>query len=123
VRWPDGSLSDIANLTRAKDAAFVHPQGMGIACIGKRRPLESLTRPLESLTEGPWCVQNPMLGSLNLSARQRAMIDDAADEVPVAQIERYQKFIADVLRPFREIRDSSVRHAICAGLLRHGSRR
>jgi hypothetical protein len=54
-----------------------------------------------------------MLGSLNLSARQRAMIDDAADEVPVAQIERYQKFIADVLRPFREIRDSSVRHAIC----------
>jgi hypothetical protein len=26
VRWPDGSLSDIANLTRAKDAAFVMAQ-------------------------------------------------------------------------------------------------
>jgi hypothetical protein len=61
-----------------------------------------------------------MLDHLNLT---RAMIDDAADEVPVGQIERYQKFIADVLRPFREIRDSSVRYAICAGLLRYGSRR
>jgi hypothetical protein len=64
-----------------------------------------------------------MLDSLNLTARQRAMIHNAADDVPVAQNERYQKFIADVLRPFREIRDSSVRHAICAGLLRYGSRR
>jgi hypothetical protein len=64
-----------------------------------------------------------MLASLNLTARQRAMIDNAADDVPIDRVEQFLKYTADILRGFREIRDSSVRHACCAGLLRYGSRR
>jgi hypothetical protein len=64
-----------------------------------------------------------MLDSLNLTARQRVMIDNAADDVPIDRVERFQKYVVDVLRGFREIRDSSVRHACCAALLRYGSRR
>ena len=64
-----------------------------------------------------------MLDSLNLTARQRVMIDRAADDVAIDRVERFQTYVADVLRGFREIRDSSVRHACCAGLLRYGSRR
>jgi hypothetical protein len=36
VRWPDGSLSDMANLTRAKDAAFVIAQKGPPARDGQR---------------------------------------------------------------------------------------
>jgi hypothetical protein len=36
VRWPDGSLSDMANLSRAKDAAFVIAQNGPPARDGKR---------------------------------------------------------------------------------------
>lgn len=64
-----------------------------------------------------------MLDTLNLTARQRVMIDNAADDVPIDRVERFQKYIGDILRGFVEIRDSSVRHAICAALLRYGSRR
>jgi hypothetical protein len=64
-----------------------------------------------------------MLDSLNLTARQRVMIDRAADDVAIDRVERFQTYVADVLRGFREIRDSSVRHACCAVLLRYGSRR
>jgi hypothetical protein len=61
--------------------------------------------------------------SLNLTARQRAMVDSAADEVATDRVEKFQKYVSDVLRAFREIRDSSVRHACCAALLRYGRRR
>jgi hypothetical protein len=61
--------------------------------------------------------------SLNLTARQRAMVDSAADDVPTDRLEKFQKYMTGILRGFREIRDSSVRHACCAGLLRYGSRR
>jgi hypothetical protein len=64
-----------------------------------------------------------MLESLSLTARQRAMVDSAADEVPTDRVEQFLKYTADILRGFREIRDSSVRHACCAGLLRYGPRR
>jgi hypothetical protein len=36
VRWPDGQLSDMANLTRAKDAAFVIAQKGSPARDGSR---------------------------------------------------------------------------------------
>ena len=36
VRWPDGSLSDMANLSRAKDAAFVIAQKGPPARDGQR---------------------------------------------------------------------------------------
>jgi hypothetical protein len=36
VRWPDGNLSDMVNLTRAKDAAFVIAQNGPPARDGKR---------------------------------------------------------------------------------------
>jgi hypothetical protein len=64
-----------------------------------------------------------MLESLSLTARQRAMADSAADDVPIDRVEKFQKYVTDILRGFREIRDSSVRHACCAGLLRYGQRR
>ena len=64
-----------------------------------------------------------MLENLNLSARQRAMVDSVADDVPIDRVERFQKYIGDILRGFVEIRDSSVRQAIWAGLLRYGQRR
>jgi hypothetical protein len=63
-----------------------------------------------------------MLESLNLTAGQRAMVDSAADDVPIDHIEKFQKYVSDVLRGFREIRDSSVRHACCSALLRYGQR-
>ena len=61
--------------------------------------------------------------SLNITARQRAMIDDAAERVFNSQLEQFHKYIADVLRGYREIRDSGVRHACHAALLRYGQRR
>jgi hypothetical protein len=64
-----------------------------------------------------------VLDNLNLTARQRAMIDNAADDVPIDRVEKFQKYVTGILRGFREIRDSSVRHACCAGLLHYGSRR
>jgi hypothetical protein len=64
-----------------------------------------------------------MLDSLNLTTRQRAIIDDATDDVPIDRVERFQKYVTDILRGFRKIRDSGVRHACCAALLRYGSRR
>jgi hypothetical protein len=45
VRWPDGRLSDMANLTRAKDA---------IACFGES--LERRNRGRQSPRNGPGCV-------------------------------------------------------------------
>jgi hypothetical protein len=61
-----------------------------------------------------------MLDSMNLTARQRAMIDDAAADIPTDRVEQFLKYTADILRGFREVRTSSIRHAICAGLLRYG---
>jgi hypothetical protein len=58
----------------------------------------------------------------DLTERQRMMIDAAADDVFTSQLEQFYKYIADVLRPFREIRDSSVRHAVRSALLRYGRR-
>jgi hypothetical protein len=86
---------------------------------GRQRPTEARGAP--ERTTRP--AGNPMLDSLNLTTRQRAIIDDATDDVSIDRVERFQKYVADVLRGFREIRDSSVRHACCAALLRYGSRR
>ena len=59
---------------------------------------------------------------LNITARQQAIIDSAADDIPTDRVEKFQKYVTDVLRGFREIRDSSVRHACCSALLRYGQR-
>ena len=64
-----------------------------------------------------------MLDDLSLRRRQRRMFNSAADDIPSDRVEKFQKYLTDVLRGFREIRDSSVRHAICSALLRYGSRR
>ena len=45
VRWPDGRLSDMANLTRANDA---------IACYGET--VERQRRGRQRPTSGRWCV-------------------------------------------------------------------
>jgi hypothetical protein len=63
-----------------------------------------------------------MLENLDLSDKQRMMVDDAAAAVFAPQLEQFYKYIADLLRPFREIRDSSVRHAVRSALLRYGRR-
>jgi hypothetical protein len=124
IRTPDGSLSDMANLTRAKDAAFVMAQKGPPARDGKllhwqAAPLgEPQGRPVVRTNE-----QTDPQGTQCSTARQRAMIDNAADGVPIDRVERFQKYVTDILRGFREIRDSSVRHACCAALLRYGSRR
>jgi hypothetical protein len=60
---------------------------------------------------------------LDLTAKQRIMIDDAADRVFTSQLEPFYKYIDDILRAYREIRDSDVRHACHAALLRYGQRR
>jgi len=129
VRWPDGSLSG-PNQFEPRQGRCIHHGAEGATREGRKASAlangttwrgPQKPRGASKRTNRP--TGHSMLDSLNLTARQRAMIHNAADDVPVAQNERYQKFIADVLRPFREIRDSSVRHAICAGLLRYGSRR
>jgi hypothetical protein len=43
--------------------------------------------------------------SLNLTARQWAMVDSAADEVATDRVEKFQKYVTDILRGQREIRD------------------
>ena len=58
-----------------------------------------------------------------LTERQRLILQRAAADVPPAQIDAFDKFVADVLRSKREISDSDVRHATCSALLRHGARR
>jgi hypothetical protein len=94
VRWPDGQLSDMANLTRAKDAAFVIAQKGSPARDG--RLLRWQTAPLGQPHRRPVVRPNkhrptghPMLDSLNLAARQRAMIDNAADDVPIGRVEKF----------------------------------
>jgi hypothetical protein len=57
-----------------------------------------------------------------LTEPRRMMIDAAAEDVFTSQLEQFHKYIGDILRPFREIRDSTVRHACCAGLLRYGQK-
>jgi hypothetical protein len=37
--------------------------------------------------------QSPMLESLSLTARQRAMVDSAADDVPIDRAEKFQKYV------------------------------
>jgi len=59
-----------------------------------------------------------MIESLNLTAKQRMIIDDAANRVFTSQLEQFH----DVLRGYREIRDSGVRHACHAALLKYGQR-
>jgi hypothetical protein len=51
VRWPDGSLSDITNLTRAKDA---------VACFMETE--ERRRRGRHSPSEGRLCVKTDSLG-------------------------------------------------------------
>jgi hypothetical protein len=64
-----------------------------------------------------------MIESLNLTAKQRMMIDDAASCVFTAQLEQFHKYISDVLRGYREIQDSGVRRACRAVLFKYGQRR
>jgi hypothetical protein len=64
-----------------------------------------------------------MIESLNLTAKQRMMIDNAASRVFTAQLEQFHKYIADVLRGYHEIRDSGVRRACRAALFKYGQRR
>jgi hypothetical protein len=61
-----------------------------------------------------------MLQDLNLTARQRAMVADASAGVPAADVDRFEKYLSDVLRGFVEISDHSVSYAIGAGLGRYG---
>jgi hypothetical protein len=51
VRWPDGGLSDMVNLTRAKDAAFVIAQNGSSARDGKL--LHWQTAPLGEARRSP----------------------------------------------------------------------
>jgi len=51
VQWPDGSLSDMANLTRAKDAAACFMETEERRQRGRQRPLE-----------GRRCVTAPNMG-------------------------------------------------------------
>jgi hypothetical protein len=37
--------------------------------------------------------QSPMLESLSLTARQRAMIDSTAADVPIDRVEKFQKYV------------------------------
>ena len=64
-----------------------------------------------------------MIESLNLTARQRVIVDNAASRVFTSQLEQFHKYIGDVLRGYREIRDSGVRHACRAALLKYGKSR
>ena len=65
VQWPDGSLSDMANLTRAKDAA---------ACFMETE--ERRQRGRQSLSEGRPCVvgtrmaKRPCVGSAKPMAQR-----------------------------------------------------
>jgi hypothetical protein len=49
------------------------------------------------------------------------LIDDAASRGFTAQLEQFHKYIADLLRGYREIRDSRVRHACRAALFKYAS--
>jgi hypothetical protein len=60
---------------------------------------------------------------MTLTERQRLILERAAADVPPAQIEAFDKFIADVLRSKREVWDSDVSHAVCAALVKYGARR
>jgi hypothetical protein len=42
VRWPDGSLSDMANLSRANDAAARFNETIERELRGRRKPSEAL---------------------------------------------------------------------------------
>ena len=63
-----------------------------------------------------------MIESLNLAAKQRTIVDDAAGRVSTSQLEQFHKYIGDALRGYREIRDCGVRHACHAALLKYGPR-
>ena len=43
VRWPDGRVSDMANLTRAKDAIACFGESLERKRRGRQRPTESRT--------------------------------------------------------------------------------
>jgi hypothetical protein len=57
-----------------------------------------------------------------LTERQQLILRRAAADVSPARIEVFDKFVADVLRPMREVRDSDVAHAVCAALVKYGGR-
>jgi hypothetical protein len=61
VRWPDGRLSDMTNLTRAKDA---------VACFIETE--ERRQRGRHSLSEGHLCVKTGELGGTASESRDQA---------------------------------------------------
>jgi hypothetical protein len=54
-----------------------------------------------------------------LTEAQEAIIGRGLSALPLALRDEAQKYIADRLRPIRELTDADVRHAICAALQRH----
>jgi hypothetical protein len=55
---------------------------------------------------------------MNLTERQRRIIDQAAADIAPERLDDFHKYIADVLRPRREIWDSDVGRAVAAALVK-----
>jgi hypothetical protein len=98
VAWPDIGPSDLANLTRCKQAALEWAEKN---IVTEQRNL-SVAQRLKSLDNFSWSASpvrsnqpqatqaTPMLENLNLSARQRAMVDSVADDVPIDRVDEPQ---------------------------------
>jgi len=97
IEWPDIGQSDVANLTRCKQAAVEWAEKQ----VATEQRNLSVAQRLKSLNNFSWSASpvrsnqpgatqtTPMLESLNLTARQRAMIDNAADGVPIGRVEKF----------------------------------
>jgi hypothetical protein len=64
-----------------------------------------------------------MIGRHKLTERQRMTVDSAQAQVMTSQIDPFLKHIFHTLSTKQTIRDSDVRHATCAALVKLGATR